>query len=51
MRRHPSPLAPTVGGKPPQPRNERGTLGGISEIAFHASTSKKNNDEPITTNH
>jgi hypothetical protein len=35
MRCHPSPLARTVRRKLPQTRNERGALGGVSEIAFH----------------
>jgi len=34
---HPSPLARAVRCKPAQTRNERGALGGISEIAFHTS--------------
>ena len=51
MRGHPSPLARTVGRKTPQTFNERGALGGISEIVFHTSTPKSDrNHQPITTN-
>ena len=48
MRCHPSPLARTVGGKPPQTRDERGALAGVSEIVFHTPIP---NIEPGTTNH
>ena len=55
MRRHPSPLARTVWCKPPQARNERSTLGAVSEITFHTSTpnierrTRNTNHEPTNS--
>jgi two-component system cell cycle response regulator DivK len=38
VRCHPSPLTRTIRRKVPQAFNKRGTLRGVSEIVFHAST-------------